>query len=76
MAERQKDICKERGWGTLTVVVVNYLKVFDRGLSDAAVEVQHIRLGVIVPHRGLIVQLYQVVQRVILPPVQEALLLL
>jgi len=60
----------------LTVVVVDYLEVLDRRLSDAAVEVQHVGLGVVVPHGRLVVQLDQVVQRVALPPAQEALLLL
>lgn len=60
----------------LTVIVVNDLEVFDRSLGNSTVEVKHIGLGVIVPHRCLIVQLDQVVQRVILPPAQEALLLL
>lgn len=60
----------------LTVIVVNDLEVFDRSLGNSTVEVKHIRLGVIVPHWCLIVQLNQVVQRVTLPPAQEALLLL
>ena len=61
---------------TLTVVVMDYLEVFDRSLGDAAVEVQHVRLSVVVPHGRLVVQLDQVVQRVTLPPAQEALLVL
>lgn len=60
----------------LTVVVADDLKVLHGGLSDAAVEVQHVRLSVVVPHGGLVVQLDQVVQRVRLPPAQETLLLL
>lgn len=63
-------------WGALTVVVVDDLEVFDRGLGDAAVEVEHVGLGVVIPDGRLVVQLDQVVQRVILPPAQEALLLL
>lgn len=55
---------------------MNYLEVFDRGLGNAAVEVEHVGLGVVVPHRRLVVQLDEVVQRVTLPPAQEALLLL
>lgn len=62
--------------GLLTVVVVHYLEVFDGGLGDAAVEVQHVGLRVLVPHRRLVVQLDQVVQGVIVPPAQDALLLL
>lgn len=62
--------------GLLTVVVVNDLKVFDGSLGDTAVEVQHVGLGVVVPHGRLVVQLDQVVQRAVLPPAQEALLLL
>ena len=60
----------------LTVIVMNYLKVFHRRLCYAAVEIQHVGLGVVVPHRGLVVQLNQVLQWMILPPVQETLLLL
>lgn len=74
-------MCKKKNAGDkrrelLTVVVVNYLEVFDRGLGNAAVEVEHVGLGVVVPHRRLVVQLDEVVQRVTLPPAQEALLLL
>lgn len=61
---------------SLTVIVVNYLEVFDRGLGNTAVEVEHVGLGVVVPHRRLVVQLDEVVQRVTLPPAQQALLLL
>ena len=52
------------------------LKVLDGGLGDAAVEVEHVGLGVVVPHRGLVVQLDQVVQGVVLPLTQQAVLLL
>lgn len=67
---------KKKQKGTLTVVVMDYLKVFDWSLGNAAVEVQHVRLSVVVPHGRLVVQLDQVVQRVTLPPAQEALLIL
>lgn len=60
----------------LTVVVVNDLEVFHRGLRDASVEVQHVGLRVVVPHGGLVVQLDEVFHGVILPPAEEALLLL
>ena len=35
------------------VVVVDDLKVLDAGLRHAPVEVQHVALGVVAPHRGL-----------------------
>lgn len=60
----------------LTVVVVHDLEVLDGGLGDAAVEVEHVGLRVLVPHRRLVVQLDQVVQGVAVPPAQDALLLL
>lgn len=46
----------------LTVIVVHDLEVLDRRLGDAAVEVEHVGLSVIVPHRCLVVQLDEVVQ--------------
>lgn len=60
----------------LTVAVNNYLKVFDWSLGNAAVEVQHIWLAVIVPHWRLVVHLDQVVHGVALPSAQKTLLLL
>ena len=53
-------------WG-LTVVVVDDLEVLHRRLSDPAVEVQDVGLGVIVPDRGLVVQLDQVLHGFVLP---------
>lgn len=55
---------------------MHYLEVFDGGLGDAAVEVEHIGLRVLVPHGRLVVQLDQVVQGVTVPAAQDALLLL
>lgn len=37
-----------------TVVRVDDLEVFDRGLCDTPVEVKHIRLSLFVPARGFI----------------------
>lgn len=76
MCVKKKKKAGDKQRELLTVVVVNYLEVFDRGLGNAAVEVEHVGLGVVVPHRRLVVQLDEVVQRVTLPPAQEALLLL
>lgn len=53
-------------WG-LTVVVVDDLEVLHRRLGDPAVEVQDVGLGVIVPDRGLVVQLNQVLHGFVLP---------
>ena len=39
------------------VVVVHDLEVLHRGLRHAAVEVEHVALGVVVPHGGLVVHL-------------------
>lgn len=61
---------------SLTVIVVHDLEVLDRGLGDTAVEVEHVGLRVVVPHRRLVVQLDEVVQRAAVPPAQQALLLL
>jgi hypothetical protein len=53
-------------WG-LTVIPMDYLKVLHRCLSDPAMEVEDVGLGVIVPHRGLVVQLNQVLHGFVLP---------
>lgn len=60
----------------LTVVVMNDLKVFDRRLCDSAMEVEHIRLSVIVPHRCLVVQLYHALCAFVLPSSQQRLVFL
>ena len=64
-----------RKWD-LTVVVVDDLEVLDGGLGDAAVEVEHVGLRVVVPHGRLVVQLDQVLQTSVLPLAQQALLFL
>ena len=43
------------------------LEVLHRRLSDPAMEVQDVGLGVIVPDRGLVVQLDQVLHGFVLP---------
>lgn len=52
LVQRRRDTM----WVSLTVVRVDDLEVFDRGLSDTAVEVKHIRLRLFVPARGFIHQ--------------------
>lgn len=51
----------------LTVVVMDDLKVLDRGLRDPAMEVENVGLGVVVPHRGLIVELNHTLCVFVLP---------
>lgn len=60
--ERKKERKESREALTdrLTIVVMDDLKVLDGGLCDAAVEIEHVGLGVVVPHGGLVVQLDQV----------------
>lgn len=41
----------------LTIIVVDDLEVLDRGLGDAAMEVENVGLCVVVPYRCLVVQL-------------------
>lgn len=55
----------------LTVIVVNDLEVLDGGLSDPAVEIEHVGLCVIVPHRRLVVQFNDTFCALILPPGQQ-----
>ena len=62
--------------GGLTVVVVDDLEVLDGRLGDAAVEVEHVGLRVVVPQRRLVVQLNQVLKATVLPLAQQALLFL
>lgn len=55
---------------------MNDLKILDRGLSDSAVEVEHVRLRVVVPHRRLVVQFNHTLCVFILPPGQQGLVFL
>lgn len=55
----------------LTVVVVNDLEILDGGLSDSAVEVEHIGLCVIVPHGRLVVEFDHALCVLVLPPGQQ-----
>ena len=41
----------------LTIVTMYYLKVFNRGLSDTTMKIQHIGLCIFIPDRGLVMQL-------------------
>jgi hypothetical protein len=43
----------------LTVTVMHNLEIFDRGLCHPAMKVEHIALAVVIPHRCLVMQLYQ-----------------
>lgn len=52
------------------------LKVFDRGLCDPAMEVEHIGLGVVVPHGGLVVQLDHTLCVFVLPSGQQGFVVL
>lgn len=47
------------------------LKILDGGLSDSAVEVEHIGLRVIVPHRRLVVKFNHALCVLVLPPGQQ-----
>ena len=60
----------------LTVIWMDDLEVLDGGLGDAAVEVEHVGLRVVVPDGRLVVQLDQVLQTSVLPLAQQALLFL
>ena len=52
------------------------LEVLDGGLGDAAVEVEHVGGGLLVPHGGLVVQLDQVLHPPVLVPDQQPVVLL
>lgn len=56
----------------LTVFAMDYLEVLDGGLSDPAVEVEHMRSSFFVPHRRFIVKLDQIFHPSILVPYQQA----
>lgn len=57
----------------VTVRVVYYLKILHARLSHPAVEVQHVRLRVVVPYRRFVVQLYQIVHVFGLEPLEQRL---
>lgn len=57
----------------LTVVRVDDLEVFDGGLCDTAVEVQHVRVGLFVPAGGFVHQGHQVVCVAVLVADQKSL---
>lgn len=60
----------------LTVVVVDDLEILDGGLSDSAVEVEHVGLGVVVPHGRLVVEFDDALRALVLPSCQQRLVLL
>lgn len=47
---------------------MNNLKILDGRLCDAAMEVEDVALCVLIPHRGLVAQLYQLIHILVLPP--------
>lgn len=55
----------------LTVIVVNDLEILDGGLSDSAVEVEHIGLCIVIPHRRLVVKFNHAFCVLVLPPRQQ-----
>lgn len=52
------------------------LEVFDGGVGDTAVEVEDIGLGLVIPHRCLVVQLNNVVHVLVLPPHEQPIVVL
>ena len=52
------------------------LEILDRRLRDSAVEVEHVGLRVVVPHRGLVVQLDHALRALVLPAGQQGLVVL
>lgn len=60
----------------LTVTAVHNLEVFDGGVGDTAVEVEDIGLGLVIPHRRLVVQLDNVVHVLVLPPREQPVIVL
>lgn len=52
------------------------LKVLDRGLCDPSMEVENIGLGVVVPHRGLVVELNHTLCVFVLPSCQQGFMVL
>ncbi|MEE6458327.1 hypothetical protein FKM82_000252 [Ascaphus truei] len=61
------------GQRVLQIIVVHNLEVLHRCVCDTPVEVEHVRLSVIIPHGGLIVQLDDVLLTLVLPFRQQAL---
>lgn len=61
---------------SLTVIVVDDLEILDRGLSDPAVEVEHVGLRIVVPHRRLVVKFNHAFCVLVLPSGQQWLMLL
>lgn len=57
----------------LTIFVVDYLEVLDGGLGDPAVEVEHMRCRLFVPHRRLVVKLDQIFHPSVLESYQQAI---
>lgn len=55
----------------LTVIGVDNLEVLDRGLGDSALEVEGIGAAVFVPNGGLVVQLNEAFQCLVLPAYQQ-----
>lgn len=60
----------------LTVAAVHNLEVLDGGVGDTAVEVENVGLGLIIPHRRLVVQLDNVVHVLVLPPHEQPIVVL
>lgn len=52
---------------SITIRVVDDLKILDRCLCDSTMEIKNIALCIVIPCRGFIVQFYQVVH-VFTPP--------
>lgn len=60
----------------LTVIAMDDLEVLHGGLGDTPVEVEYVGLGVVVPHRGLVLQLNDALRVLVLPACQQRLMLL
>lgn len=56
---------------SLTVIVVDDLEILDRSLSDPAMEVKHVGLRVVVPHRRLVVKFNHAFCVLVLPSGQQ-----
>lgn len=52
------------------------LEILDGGLSDSAVEVEHVGLSVVVPHGRLVVKLDDAFRALVLPSCQQRLVFL
>ena len=52
------------------------LEILDGRLRDSPVEVEHVGLGVVVPHRSLVVQLDHALRAFVLPAGQQGLVVL